>query len=725
MKNKGITLIALVVTIIILLILAAISITVIFGENGIIEQAQRAADETNEQTGQEQQDMGGIQGIIDDVTKSKQQPQIKNSMGKVLSSSSNTTVYDEYNNPVEVPAGFAIVPNGKSNVEYKYTNTPDHIPSVQDGIVITDEIGEDGTSSGNEFVWIPVGTIKNKSGDKNGPTTTITLGRYTFADDGTPSEPKTDGTEINHQFTEYKSDEHTYSNTPAKDIEAFKASVSGSEGKGGYYLARYEASYGGPDSPLSKPSTGKPSTDDGEIYAPGTAGQIGQLWNNISQPDAAKASQNMYNSPNFETDLTNSYAWDTAIVFIQTYSGYSGDRAYSQEYGPTFSKTLRNTGSDENPDKVCNIYDMASNCHEWTTESGGEGRHAYVPRGGDYLGGTESACDRSGWQNQILRFGSFRPVLYMSGAGNGNNQTTLKQPQIQSSMGRILNADKNTTVYDAYNNPVEVPAGFLILPNGAYNTIEYNYYEHDEYGYQTHIPTVQDGIVIQDGEGNQFVWIPVGKIKNKSGDKNGLTTTITLGRYDFNYTDGAPIVRNNDTTKEETKNNHSRANAPAKDIETFISSVNKKGGYYLARYEASYGGPNKPLSKPSMGELQVSYYGKEYAPSTDDQIGMLWNNISQPDAAKAAQNMYNSPNFESDLTNSYAWDTTLAFLHYYSRDERYAWQTTTNRRLGNTGERTEPTNTTDKVCNIYDMGSNCDEWTTETAYRGGLGCALQ
>ncbi len=178
LKNKGITLIALVVTIVVLLILAGVSITVIFGDNGIIEQAQRAADETNEEVEKEQQDMQGIQGIIDGHTNGGsgggtvdddndspilKEPQVKDSMGKVLNASENTTVYDAYNNPVEVPAGFSIVPNGKNNVEYKYTETADHIPSVQDGIVITDEIGEGGTITGNEFVWIPVGTIKNKN----------------------------------------------------------------------------------------------------------------------------------------------------------------------------------------------------------------------------------------------------------------------------------------------------------------------------------------------------------------------------------------------------------------------------------------------------------------------------------------------------------------------------------------------------------------------------------
>ena len=45
-KNKGITLIALVITIIVLLILAGVSIAMLTGQNGILTQAQKAKSET-------------------------------------------------------------------------------------------------------------------------------------------------------------------------------------------------------------------------------------------------------------------------------------------------------------------------------------------------------------------------------------------------------------------------------------------------------------------------------------------------------------------------------------------------------------------------------------------------------------------------------------------------------------------------------------------------------
>ena len=63
-NNKGITLIALVITIIILLILAGISISMLTGENGILTQAQNAKNRTEEATRKEEQDLAGLEAII-------------------------------------------------------------------------------------------------------------------------------------------------------------------------------------------------------------------------------------------------------------------------------------------------------------------------------------------------------------------------------------------------------------------------------------------------------------------------------------------------------------------------------------------------------------------------------------------------------------------------------------------------------------------------------------
>ncbi len=67
LKNKGITLIALVVTIIVLLILAGVSITAVFGENGIISGAQKAKEKTDEAIKNERKDLTELLDELDSM----------------------------------------------------------------------------------------------------------------------------------------------------------------------------------------------------------------------------------------------------------------------------------------------------------------------------------------------------------------------------------------------------------------------------------------------------------------------------------------------------------------------------------------------------------------------------------------------------------------------------------------------------------------------------------
>ncbi len=67
MKNKGITLIALVVTIVVLLILAGITISLVFSENGIIAKAKEAAEKTNQAAINEQEQMNGLGTTIENM----------------------------------------------------------------------------------------------------------------------------------------------------------------------------------------------------------------------------------------------------------------------------------------------------------------------------------------------------------------------------------------------------------------------------------------------------------------------------------------------------------------------------------------------------------------------------------------------------------------------------------------------------------------------------------
>ena len=376
-ENKGITLIALVITIIVLLILAGVSIAMLTGKNGILTQAQKAKTDTEnaeenetarldeynstlenwingETTGGE-----GTIGTLDTLAKNP--------------ASENTPVKDSLGNIVWVPAGF-IVGNPTANVE--------------DGIYIIDQ--SHGATEGSEFVWIPVGTIQTSGGKK-----TITLSRYTFDGDGKPTDQGSNT--ISSYYQELSTS--IYGNTTAKDIEGFTTSVTTN---GGYYIGRYEARDGVTDSERTS------STDatNQVVCTPSN-----YVYNYVTQPQAASLSQGMYSDSNFESDLMNSYAWDTAIVFIQE---CSENNKYSRQTRVTSTFAPQGTNKLDTTDVICNIYDMASNCYEWTTEAYSGTTLPCVRRGGNYDRSSYCTATRS-LSSTASSYGSisFRPLLYL------------------------------------------------------------------------------------------------------------------------------------------------------------------------------------------------------------------------------------------------------------------------------------------------------------------------
>ena len=102
-----------------------------------------------------------------------------------------------------------------------------------------------------------------------------------------------------------------------------------------------------------------------------------QVWNYVTQNKASELSRDMYKSEaKVTSDLINSYAWDTAIVFIQKCGTESNSSTYSYTYGLSSTSTSapQTTGTNilkvtNKVDKQCNILDMAGNCWEWTTET--------------------------------------------------------------------------------------------------------------------------------------------------------------------------------------------------------------------------------------------------------------------------------------------------------------------------------------------------------------------
>ena len=434
-QKNGITLIALVITIIVLLILAGVSIAMLTGQNGILTQAQNAKTTTEDKSAEEKiklavmaaraQSEGALDAdkLVAEITNNYGGTATKTETGfpvnatvdgksftidgdgnvtstgsgngpterKLLSEitgneTANTPAKDNLGNPITIPAGFEVV----------YPND-----NVEDGIVVRDKTHTN--TAGSEFVWIPVRDVKTR--DKG--TINIELNRYSFDSTGKAtaySGNYTEDTAANH--------DNNYKNTIAKNIDDFKIKTKSSHG---YYIGRYEAR----DKDSTAERTSSSSTTNQLVC---TADNY--VYNNVTQSQAATLSRGMYTGTPFESDLINSYAWDTATLFLQTFDNRTNKdslKKYSMQNSlNTDIDGLATQGTNKldtsKQDKICNVYDMASNCIEWSTETcnyGGSSTPCTI-RGGSYYdsyyftsyhGGSNATSS-----NNVY---SFRPLLYL------------------------------------------------------------------------------------------------------------------------------------------------------------------------------------------------------------------------------------------------------------------------------------------------------------------------
>ena len=445
-EAKGITLIALVITIIVLLILAGVTIATLTGDNGILGKANDAKTQTEQAKEDENLKIAiagsyGTDGKLNlkDLKDNLENQGIdydKNNTGfplevivngekkkidangnvtvkleSVADSKTNGTVFndvttleDTYGNQVKIPKGFKIA--------------NDSATDVTGGIVIEDATYTN--TIGSQFVWIPVGTGENAIKKANKETVEIELGRYDFTknSDGTITTSEYSGSYTEDTTANHNSD---YKNAIAKDIEKFKTSANSNHG---YYIGRYEAGVVDYNSSVST------SNSNNETNWTGYTGdniklvckKEQQVWNYVTQNKASELSRDMYGSEaKVTSDLINSYAWDTAIVFIQKCGTESNSSTYSYTAGLSLTSKSepQTTGTNilnatKKVDKQCNIFDMAGNCFEWTTETSSDSFGPCVGRGDFFSYGDGCTSYRFTYSTSgALSNCSFRPLLYL------------------------------------------------------------------------------------------------------------------------------------------------------------------------------------------------------------------------------------------------------------------------------------------------------------------------
>ena len=371
-KNKGITLVALVVTIVVLLILAGVSINLVLGNNGIIAKAKDAETKSAEAS---QNDLKGMNGLVSEMEGALAgNGSTGSGSGNGNTGSGNNFVTK--NTEVTYPDGKVWIPEG-------FKVAGDSASTVQGGVVIEDK-------DGNQFVWVPVATLADYK------RRTWYTGNGSFSD-----------------YSEALPEDERAS------VDAYK----------GFYIGRYEA--GDKESTGTTKATFRTSSSDTSNSVTIKADQV--PYNYVTRTQAVSLAEGFATKQGYKakTKLVSSYAWDTTIAFIEKTVNNYGSSSSQGNYSDT-SVTYKDITDESKPEKtkaenssllvatgqttpVCNIYDMGGNVFEWTTESYSITNFPYARRGGSYLSSfADSPAGRrlDGFDDANANFG-FRLTLFM------------------------------------------------------------------------------------------------------------------------------------------------------------------------------------------------------------------------------------------------------------------------------------------------------------------------
>ena len=373
-KISGITLIALVVTIVVLLILAGITISLVFSENGIIAKAREAAEKTNQAVINEQEQMNEVGTIIDNMLNGIGESTPPKPEGPEMPEGWDGNKVNAVESAdkvvVPVPKGYTASSVATENkvsegfVIYENTNGEDKKEEVNDNNKDT------ARTTRNQFVWVPVANPSEMYGtDKDGKK----WGKlYEFSASGIAARNWTEQGGV-MSITDVESyrepdivDSDSSNSITISQLEtAFDNMIASVERYGGFYIGRYETG----NLSQAKASVIKNNTDIGN-----------QTWYSIYIKSKGIAVNN-----NVTSSMIWGSQWDATMRWMYN-SGNEEKKKYTYDsrgkgnYRNTNENIRIATGSND-AYAVNNIYDMAGNVYDMTTEASPTGR---VIRGGNY-----------------------------------------------------------------------------------------------------------------------------------------------------------------------------------------------------------------------------------------------------------------------------------------------------------------------------------------------------
>ena len=419
-KNKGITLVALVVTIVVLLILAGVSINLVLGDNGIIAKAKEAQRKSAEAS---QNDLIGMN-------------ELAQQLGEKINGSTGSGSGNGGTGGKTEPETVPYLPSD----DFHY----DTSTSVDTGLIIAD-------SNGNEYVWVVVpkslynNTNYNSNNTKKPSSSTdyanieYCLQQYTVT--------YRNGTSFFDVY--YADDKNVGWFADATAYNNLKNSMLKSVYEnGGFYVGRYEA---GIDTTTGTNRTSIESQVDGKYPVPTTAPVTkadAYPYTYVTRTQAQNLASNV-NSGTKTSSLMFGVQWDLVLAFMHNKgniedstltsnsttignyynSTFDLDRGIYAQFGQLgntwknfdsaldsivvsnettgkMKKTEQNsyqngilltTGGTEQS-KVMNIYDIAGNVCEWTLEKTSNTYDQCVARGGLFndTGSYRPAADHDG-----------------------------------------------------------------------------------------------------------------------------------------------------------------------------------------------------------------------------------------------------------------------------------------------------------------------------------------
>ena len=368
-NKKGISLIVLIITIIVMIILAA-AIILSLSSSGIIGQANKAKEDTNNKTMVEAAKVVYAEYLLDEDTDKTAEQYVKDKIADKFTAEELKRLGVSNDGTIEllpiIPYGFtASIYEGEKKISEGFV-----IYEI-DAATLKTKNQEQAKTTYNQYVWVPV----------NGEFERVAWNDEDLENDYV--EPIRAGINYMDNITNYKGEIDQYNE--------MKASV---EKNGGFYIARYEAGKDGTTAVSKKGATvwnfiAWDSTWSGNGYGVDT------------NDGAAKLSKATYkdlsNKVVAERHLIYGVQWDAALKFIEdaehsvtnssTWGNYF-DYNDSVDISKYVEGAVRfqTTGYSEYW-KAKNIYDMAGNVSEWTYEvCTGNGYGSRVIRGGNCYG---------------------------------------------------------------------------------------------------------------------------------------------------------------------------------------------------------------------------------------------------------------------------------------------------------------------------------------------------